>query len=100
MAGAQRVWAEGLRSLPDLPNVYLARGSWEMNRGYLKAAEADLSIAASKAPHFADPWKAWGDLLAKEGRLKEAVAKYDVALKSAPAWTELHETRDAVARKV
>ena len=62
VAGAQRVWAEGVALLPDLPNVYLARGRWEMDNGDLKAAAADLSTASAKAPHYADPLKAWGDV--------------------------------------
>jgi tetratricopeptide (TPR) repeat protein len=99
LVGAQRMWAEGVRLLPDLPNVYLARGRWEMKRGDLKAAGSDLSAASAKAPHYADPWKAWGDLLAREGRWKEAASKYDEALKSAPAWAELHQARDAAERR-
>ncbi len=98
-AGAQRVWAEGVRRLPDLPNVYLARGRWEMDHGDLKAASADLAAASAKAPHYADPLKAWGDLLAKEGQWKAALSKYDEALKYAPAWAELHVAKDAAARK-
>jgi tetratricopeptide (TPR) repeat protein len=98
-AGAERVWAEGLRIAPDLPQVYLHRGVYELDHGDLKAAEADLSTAAAKAPHYADPLKAWGDVLAKQGRWKEALAKYDEALKYAPAWTALHQARDAAARK-
>ena len=99
-AGAERVWAEGVRLLPDLPNVYLARGRWEMDNGDLKAASADLAAASAKAPHYADPLKAWGDLLAKQGQWKAALAKYDEALKYAPAWAELHQARDAAARGV
>jgi tetratricopeptide (TPR) repeat protein len=98
-AGAERVWAEGLKIAPDLPQVYLHRGVYELDHGDLKAAEADLSTAAAKAPHYADPRKAWGDVLAKQGRWKEALAKYDEALKYAPAWAELHRARDAAARK-
>jgi hypothetical protein len=97
--GAQRVWAEGVRLLPDLPNVYLARGRWEMGRGDLKAAEADLSIAATKAPRYADPWKSWGDLLAQEGRWKAAASKYEAAVKSAPAWPDLRQAVGAAAPK-
>ncbi len=100
VAGAQRVWAEGVALLPDLPNVYLARGRWEMERGDLKAATTDLSTASAKAPHYADPLKAWGDLLAREGQWKAALAKYDEALKYAPAWAALHQARDAAAQRV
>ncbi len=97
VTGAQRVWFEGVRLTPDLPNVYLARGRWEMERGDLSAAEADLSAASLKAPHFADPWKSWGDLLARQGDWRGAVAKYDVALKSAPFWIDLRRAREAAA---
>jgi tetratricopeptide (TPR) repeat protein len=99
VAGAQRIWADGVRLMPDLPNVYLARGRWELDHGDLKAAAADLSTASAKAPHYADPLKAWGDLLAREGQWKAALAKYDEALKYAPAWAELHQARDAAAHK-
>jgi tetratricopeptide (TPR) repeat protein len=100
VAGAERVWAEGLKIAPDLPQVYLHRGVFELDHGDLKAAEADLSTASAKAPHYADPLKAWGDLLAREGQWKAALAKYDEALKYAPAWVELHQARDAAARRV
>ena len=100
MAGAQRVWAEGVTLLPDLPNVYLARGRWELDHGDLKAASADLAAASAKAPHYADPLKAWGDLLAREGQWKAALAKYNEALKYAPAWAEGRQARDAAARRV
>ena len=71
-----------------------------MNRRDFGRATADISTASAKAPHFADPLKAWGDLLVREGRWKEALAKYDRALKYAPNWAELHRLRDAVARRV
>jgi tetratricopeptide (TPR) repeat protein len=99
VTGAERVWAEGLKLAPDLPQVYLHRGVYELDHGDLKAAEADLSTASAKAPHYADPLKAWGDLLAKEGRWKDALAKYDEALRYAPAWAALHQARDAAARR-
>jgi len=40
-AGARRVWAEGLRAVPDLPMIYLHRGIFEMNTGDYAAAQAD-----------------------------------------------------------
>ena len=97
VAGAQRVWSEGLRLAPDLPTVYLHRGRYELDHGDLNGAAADFSTASAKAPHFADPLKAWGDLLGREGQWKLALAKYDEALKYAPAWAELHQVRDAAA---
>ena len=49
--------------------------------------------------HWADPLKAWGDVLVKQGKIKAAVAKYDAALKYAPNWKELKEVRDALAKQ-
>jgi predicted negative regulator of RcsB-dependent stress response len=46
----------------------------------------------------ADPIKAWGDVLAKQGNTKDALAKYDEALKFAPKWKQLKEARTAVAK--
>ena len=99
VAGAQRVWAEGIRLMPDLPHVYLHRGIWEASSGNLKAAEADVSTATANAPHFADPLKAWGDLLTSEGHAPDALHKYNEALKYAPNWPALQQARDAAARK-
>jgi tetratricopeptide (TPR) repeat protein len=99
LAGAERVWAGGLAFAPDMPLIYLHRGVSELNRDDLKAAETDLTTANAKAPHWADPLKAWGDVLARQSRWKEALAKYDAALKYAPAWAELHQARDTAARR-
>ncbi len=46
-----------------------------------------------------DPLKAWGDVLAKQGHMEEALAKYDEALKYAPNSKELKEAREAVAKR-
>ena len=97
LAGAERVWAKSLESAPDLPMVWLHRGVSELNRGEVRRAEADFAAAHAKAPHFADPLKAWGDLLMHEGRVGDALARYDEALQYAPAWTALHQARDAAA---
>ena len=96
VAGARQAWATGIRLLPDLPNVYLARGTWEMRQGDDRAAAADLSTASAKAPRFADPLKAWGDLLAREGRWAEALSRYEVAITDAPRWAALRDARRVV----
>jgi tetratricopeptide (TPR) repeat protein len=90
LAAAQAMWADGINRSPDLPFDYMARGLSEENRGDLKSAEADLKKANANAPHFADPIKLYGDLLAREGHWKEAFAKYEEALKYAPNWASLH----------
>jgi predicted negative regulator of RcsB-dependent stress response len=43
--------------------------------------------------------KAWGDVLVKQGNMKDALAKYDEALKYAPNWKQLKEAREAAARQ-
>jgi tetratricopeptide (TPR) repeat protein len=97
LGGAESVWAEGIAVGPDLSPVYLHRGVSELNRGDLPRASADLAAANARAPRWADPLKGWGDLLARQGRWRDAVAKYDAALKYAPAWAELRRARAAAA---
>jgi tetratricopeptide (TPR) repeat protein len=95
---AERIWAEGLKIGPDLPQIYLHRGLSEMRHGDVKAAGADFATATEKAPHYADPFKAWGDLLASQGKWAEAQSKYEEALKYAPAWQQLKQARDDAAK--
>jgi hypothetical protein len=52
-----------------------------------------------RPPHCADPLKAWGDVLAKQGKLKDGLAKYDEGLKYAPNWKQLKEAREAAAKQ-
>jgi hypothetical protein len=49
------------------------------NRGDFPAAVAKLKAANQRGPDWADPLKAWGDVLVKEGKTREALAKYDEA---------------------
>jgi hypothetical protein len=62
-------------------------------------AEQKLVNANTRGPHWADPLKAWGDVLLKRGHGKEALAKYYEALKQAPSWKQLKEAREAVAKQ-
>jgi len=48
-----------------------------------------LAAANQRGPNWADPLKAWGDVLMRQGRNDEARAKYVLALAKAPAWAEL-----------
>jgi predicted negative regulator of RcsB-dependent stress response len=66
--------------------------------GDLDGAAVKFKEARQKGPHWADPLKAWGDVLVKQGKTKEALAKYDAALKYAPNWKQLKESREAVAK--
>jgi hypothetical protein len=64
-----------------------------------KASPTSPEDANKRGPHWADPLKAWGDVLLKEGKAKEALAKYDQALKYAPSWQQLKEARDAAVKQ-
>lgn len=89
------MWADGLKAAPSLAPVYLHRGMSESLRGDFKQAEADLAAASERSPHWADPYKAWGDVLVKQGRWKEALLKYDAAAEYAPNWPALVTARAA-----
>jgi len=65
----------------------------------LAGAEAKLQAAHERGPNWADPLKAWGDVLAREGRTQQALAKYDQALKLSPNWTQLKGAREALAKQ-
>ncbi len=98
-AGAQRVWNQGQQIAPDLPFVPLFRGLTEAARKTDADASADFAAAYRSAPHMAEPLKAWGDLLASEGRWKEALTKYDEGLRYAPNWEALKMGRKLAAQK-
>jgi hypothetical protein len=63
----------------------------------LNGAISKLKEANIKGPHWADPLKAWGDVLVKRGNQQEAIAKYDEVSKYAPNWKQLQKARDAAA---
>jgi hypothetical protein len=97
-AGANRVWSEGQQRGPDLPWVYLYRGLAEAAAGADKGAETDFAAANKVAPHYADPLKAWGDLLAKQADWPQALAKYHQARPYAPNWPALNDAIAQAAR--
>jgi hypothetical protein len=45
-------------------------------------------------PHWADPLQAWGDVLMKQGKTREARAKNDKAWRYAPNWKQLKDDRE------
>jgi Flp pilus assembly protein TadD len=95
-AEAEKWFARAIELAPKLPQVYIDRGHARLDRGDLAGALADASQSATLSPHDGDAWKLWGDVLAKQGHAKEALAKYDEALKFAPKWKQLREARAAV----
>ncbi len=98
-ATADRWFAEAVRQAPDLPMAYYEWGEALLARGDLAGAARELSVAHEKGPHFADPLKDWGDVLAKQGHWSDALAKYDEALKYAPNWAALKQARRVAAKK-
>jgi predicted negative regulator of RcsB-dependent stress response len=43
--------------------------------------------------------KAWGDVLVKQGKRQDALAKYDEALRYTPNWKQLKDAREAAAKR-
>jgi Flp pilus assembly protein TadD len=96
-ADSEKWFAQAIELAPKLPQVYTDRGQARLDRGELGGALTDATQAATLSPHDGDAWKLWGDVLAKQGKTKEALAKYDVALKYAPHWKQLQQAREVVA---
>jgi tetratricopeptide (TPR) repeat protein len=98
-AAAEKWFAQAIDLAPKLPQVYIDRGQARLDRGDTAGALVDASQAATLSPHDGDAWKLWGDALAKQGNGKDALAKYDEALKYAPKWKQLNEARAALATR-
>ena len=96
---AHRWFAEAVRQAPDLPMAYYEWGEALLANGELAGAARELSLAHEKGPRFADPLKAWGDVLVKQGHPEQALAKYDAALKYAPNWEALKQAREEAASR-
>jgi hypothetical protein len=69
-----------------------------LKHGDLTGATEQFRLANQKGPHWADPLKAWGDTLVKQGHAKEALVKYDEAVKYAPNWKQLKDARETAAK--
>jgi tetratricopeptide (TPR) repeat protein len=100
--GAQQWYAKAVQLAPSIPSGYYSWGLALARHGDPAAAAAKFKDANLKGPHWADPLKAWGDVLVGQGKVKDALGKYDAALKYAPDWKQLKQARDAatVAPKV
>jgi tetratricopeptide (TPR) repeat protein len=90
-----RSWAQSMsgRAVAEALDRAIAK------HGDFAGAEAKLKDANQRGPHWADPLKAWGDILAKQGHAKKALAKYDEALEYAPNWKQLKEARKQLAKQ-
>jgi tetratricopeptide (TPR) repeat protein len=95
---ARKAYAEAVALAPDLPAAYYSWGVARARHGDPARAESKLTDAHMRGPRWADPLKAWGDVLVKQGKTQEAFAKYDEALKYAPNCKQLREAREAAAK--
>ena len=93
---AQRWFAEAARQGPRLAPAFADWGRLLANARRFDTAEVKLAYATRLASNWADPLKYWGDMLAAQGRRKEALAKYDAALKLAPTLSELRSAHAAL----
>jgi tetratricopeptide (TPR) repeat protein len=96
--GAQKAYEEAVALAPDLPAAYYSWGVALLRHGDHAGGEAKLRDANKRGPHWADPLKVLGDLLAKQGNAKDALAKYDEAIQYAPNWKELRAAREALTK--
>jgi tetratricopeptide (TPR) repeat protein len=98
-AESDRWFQAALRQGPSLPYAETEYGMRLLTRGEPDRAIEVFKAANQKGRRFADPLKGWGDVLAMQGKTKEALAKYDEAMKYAPHWKELLKARDAAAKQ-
>jgi len=96
---ADRWFGEAVRQAPSLPFAYTEWGDARLARGDQEGAINLYRTAHDKSPNFPDALKGWGDALARQGKWGPALSKYDDALKNVPAWTALHQARDAAAQR-
>jgi tetratricopeptide (TPR) repeat protein len=95
---AERAYVDAVAVAPDLPAAYYSWGVALARHHDSSGAIEKFAAANQRGPHWADPLKAWGDVLASKGKWREAVAQYEEALKYAPAWQALHTAHDAATR--
>jgi soluble lytic murein transglycosylase-like protein len=79
-AEAEAVLTRAVARRPRDPQLWLWLGVARFNRGHLGTAERALAQAARLAPHDATILVWWGHLLARAGRVDEAVSVFERAL--------------------
>jgi tetratricopeptide (TPR) repeat protein len=94
----ERWFAQAIEQGPDLPQAFTDRGAARLGWGDVAGALADARRANAISPRNPDALKLWGDALSRQGRWEDARAKYDAALKFAPAWMALRQVRAVATR--
>jgi len=95
---AQAWYEKAIKLAPSIPAGYYSYGLALAKHGDLNGAAEQFKLASQKGPHWADPLKAWGDVLMKQGKSEAAINKYDDAVKYAPNWEQLTEARKAAMK--
>ena len=99
-AQSEQAFAQAIARAPELPAAFVERGEARLGWGDVAGALSDAETAGRLGPRDADAFKLWGDVLARQDRWADAVARYDAALALAPSWAELKRARDvAMARR-
>ena len=98
-AKSERWFAQAISNTPALPWPYLSRGQARFREGDLEGALADARKTVRIAPQLADGYGLWGDVLARRAQWGAAEAKYDEALRYAPAWAAARRAHDQVASR-
>jgi tetratricopeptide (TPR) repeat protein len=95
---AQRAYQLAVAVAPDLPFAYFSWGQALARHNRPAEAIAKFAEAHAHGPHWADPLKAWGDVLAAEQKFHAAREKYEQAVPLAPAWPELRQALEDLGK--
>jgi len=92
-ADALKEFDEALRSNPDLAEAHLGRGL-ALEFGYARSDEAERAYrrAIAARPAYSEAHNNLGQLLARQGKMEEALREFDLALES------MHYAEPYVAR--
>lgn len=96
---SEKWFAQAISATPALPWAYLSRGQARFREGDLEGALTDAQKTVRIAPQLADGYGLWGDVLARRGQWGAAKAKYEEALRYAPAWAAARRAHDQVASR-
>ena len=99
-AEAEHWFGIAIEQAPDLPQAYVDRGETRLRTNDIDGALADAAAAVRRGGAYPDAAKLFGDVLAKQGKWREARSRYEAALRLAPAWVAARRAEDAASRHV